>query len=103
MGDQAIPSDAIPLAVIYASFEAAFAEATNPGSLVGGGTSTTRVKRKKVGELEVEYQAATGTSQYGDDLTPILTTVYGLLKPYLVNDDRVPIGIWSIGPRYGQV
>jgi hypothetical protein len=97
VGGVAIPETAIPNAVIYASFYAAYQEATNPGSLSAVGSSTTTVKREKVGELEVEYQSSSSSGSLVDGLTPIMTVVDGMLAPYLRIVPAQSIGIWSIG------
>ncbi|EPE96994.1 DnaT-like ssDNA-binding protein [Rhizobium grahamii] len=57
---EVIPPDAIPVASENGSYEAAFLELTNPGSLSPVAGSST-VKREKVGQLEVEYAASTST------------------------------------------
>jgi len=82
---EAIPSDAIPVAIDNASYEAAFLELTNPGSLSPVVTGTSTVKREKIGSLEVEYAASQSISV--DELvalaTPVVTTIEGLLWPFL--------------------
>lgn len=103
VGGSAIPSDVVPLAVIHASFNAAFQIATDPESLSSVGSSAGIVKREKVeGAVEVEYQD-TSKAQTGifdpfapSAVTPLITTVDGLLAPYLIF--IVPgIGVWSVG------
>lgn len=94
---KAIPSDIVPAAVIHASFYAAYQEATRPGSLSVIGSSATRVKRKKVGQLEVEYQNASDDSETGSDLTPIISIVDGMLAPFLRDDSLVCVGLMSVG------
>ncbi|MGO8368871.1 DnaT-like ssDNA-binding protein [Rhizobium ruizarguesonis] len=82
---EAIPSDLVPIAIENASYEAAFLELTNPGSLLPVVTGSSTVKREKVGQLEVEY--ATSSSMSVDDLvalaTPVVTVIEGLLWPFL--------------------
>lgn len=76
---------AIPAAVVDASYEAAFLELTNPGSLSPVVTGSATVKREKVGQLEVEYNASSSTS-IADMVamaTPVVTTIEGLLWPFL--------------------
>lgn len=83
---EAIPSNEILVAIINASYAAAFLELTNPGSLSPVVTGTATVKREKIGQLEVEYSVSTSTDV--DDLvalaTPVVTTIEGLLWPFLV-------------------
>lgn len=94
---QLIPSDIVPTAIIHASFYAAYQEATKPGSLSVIGSDATRVKRKKVGQLEVEYQSASDDSETGWDLTPIISIVDGMLAPFLRDDSLVCVGLISVG------
>jgi hypothetical protein len=72
----------IPLAVVTASYYAALQEASKPGSLsvVVGGEGA--VKRKKVGSLEIEYAGA-GDGGSVTTLSPLLSSVDGLLAPFL--------------------
>lgn len=78
---EAIPSDIVPEAVVNASYEAAFLELTNPGSLSPVVTGSATVKREKVGSLEVEYSTSTSTS-IADIVamaTPVATAIEGML------------------------
>lgn len=83
---EAIPSNDTPLAIINASYEGAFLELTNPGSLSPVVTGSQTVKREKIGQLEVEYSTSSSTDI--DDLvalaTPVVTTIEGLLWPFLM-------------------
>lgn len=85
---EAIPSDAVPQAVVNAAYEAAFLELTNPGSLSPVITGSAMVKREKVGQLEVEY--ATSTSADAQNIialaTPVAIVIEGLLWPFLKVD-----------------
>ncbi|MCM2293039.1 hypothetical protein NAC44_11970 [Allorhizobium sp. BGMRC 0089] len=83
---EAIPSDVIPAAIINASYEAAFLELTNQGSLLPVITPGQSVKREQVGQLEVEYQdIASGATVY--DLvrlaTPVVSIIEGMLWLFL--------------------
>lgn len=82
---EAIPADTVPVAIVNASYEAAFLELTNPGSLSPVVTGSSTVKRKKVGQLEIEYSTSTSTDI--DDLvrlaTPVVTTIEGLLWQFM--------------------
>lgn len=83
---EAIPDGDIPVAIINASYEAAFLELTNPGSLSPVVTGSSTVKREKVGQLEVEYAASSSTS-VADMIamaTPVVTVIEGLLWPFLM-------------------
>ncbi|APG91147.1 DnaT-like ssDNA-binding protein [Sinorhizobium americanum] len=83
---EALPSDTVPVAIINASYEAAFIELTNPGSLSPVVTGTSTVKREKVGQLEVEYSTSSSTEidQIVALATPVVTLIEGLLWPFLV-------------------
>ncbi|MGR9477005.1 DnaT-like ssDNA-binding protein [Rhizobium leguminosarum] len=82
---EAIPSDVVPVAIENASYEAAFLELTNPGSLSPVVTGSATVKREKIGQLEVEYSTSSSISV--DDMvamaTPVVTVIEGLLWPFL--------------------
>ncbi|MQX45781.1 DnaT-like ssDNA-binding protein [Sinorhizobium medicae] len=82
---EAIPSSEIPVAIVNASYEAAFLELTNPGSLSPVVTGSQTVKREKIGQLEVEYSSSSSTDI--EDVvalaTPVVTTIEGLLWPFL--------------------
>ncbi len=77
----AIDPAVVPVAVIQASYTAAYQEAVKPGSLsvvVSGGK---QVKRVKAGSVEVEYASADGGVVANS--TPLLSAVEGLLAPFL--------------------
>lgn len=76
-----IPSDVVPVAIENASYEAAYLELTNPGSLSPVVTGSSTVKREKVGSLEIEY-AASSSTDIGDIVamaTPVVTAIEGML------------------------
>ncbi|MFQ6184379.1 DnaT-like ssDNA-binding protein [Sinorhizobium meliloti] len=83
---EAIPSTETPAAIINASYEAAFLELTNPGSLSPVVNGAEAVKREKIGKIETEYAVSASTDI--DDLvalsTPVVTTIEALLWPFLV-------------------
>lgn len=82
---EAIPTGEIPVPIINASYEAAFLELINPGSLSPVVTGSATVKREKIGQLEVEYAASSSTS-VADMVamaTPVVTIIEGLLWPFL--------------------
>lgn len=95
---QAIPSDVVPLAVVNASYAAAYQEATNPGSLSSSTGSSGAVKREKIGSLEVEYAGATSSAAI-TTTAPIFSAVDGLLAPYLRPDPNTftPVLLQAIG------
>lgn len=77
---QEIPSDVVPQPIINASYEAAFLELINPGSL-SVVTGNSIVKKEKVGEVEVEYAVSSGTlsADVVAAATPVVTIIDGLL------------------------
>lgn len=77
-----IPPDVVPLAVVYASYEAAIREAKLPGSLSPDYVAGQVIKRKKVGPLEKEF-AVSGTIA---DVTPVIGVIDGMLTDYLLYD-----------------
>ncbi|WP_308446676.1 DnaT-like ssDNA-binding protein [Pseudochrobactrum sp. sp1633] len=93
---QAAQSLSHTLPVIYASFEAAYQEARNQGSLNATGSASGAVTRKKVGELEVQYAGAQsdGTASF---LTPLISTVDGMLAPYLRDKQASRVWIGAVG------
>ncbi|WLS01738.1 DnaT-like ssDNA-binding protein [Shinella oryzae] len=82
---EAIPADTVPVAIINASYEAAFLELTNPGSLSPVVNGAESIKREKIGPIETEYAVAS-SSNVADLIalsTPVVTTIEGLLWPFL--------------------
>lgn len=99
-----VPDTDVPLAVIHASFMAAWAEANDEGVLEAIASGAQTIKRERVDVIETEYQDANRTAENmpydplaPSAITPILSRIDGLLKPYLVLADY-GLGIWSIGP-----
>jgi len=78
-----IASDAIPAAVVNASYEAAWIEATSPGSLAVVISDAERVKRLKAGSAEIEY-ADSSSSSAADASIPTSSIIEGMLAPFLV-------------------
>lgn len=76
-----IATDAVPGAVIKASFFAAYAEAAKPGSLSVTATPGKQIKRQKVEGIEREFFES-GTDAVAA-ATPLLSSVEGLLAPFL--------------------
>ena len=99
----AVDSGVVPLAVINASYAAAWQEAQKAGSLFPSALSADKkVKSQKVDVLQVSYQD--GGEYPGpydpnkpESSTPVLAEVYNMLKPYLVLADY-GIGITALGP-----
>ncbi|MBO0141501.1 hypothetical protein JZX87_10035 [Agrobacterium sp. Ap1] len=82
---QAIPNGVVPIAIANASFEAAWLEFGKPGILSPVVTGSSMAKRKKVGQLEIEYASSSATDI--DDLvklaTPVVTIIEDLLWQFM--------------------
>lgn len=90
-----IADDLIPTAVINASYAAAWYEANNPGSLAVAASAAGAIKREKVGPLETEYFEGSGDA--AGDATLKISTVEGLLAPFLIPGAVPGFGILSVG------
>ncbi|AQS61781.1 hypothetical protein AGRHK599_LOCUS1215 [Rhizobium rhizogenes] len=80
-----VPSDIVPVAIENASYEAAYLELTNPGSLSPVVTGSSTVKREKVGSLEIEY-ATSSSTDIADIVamaTPVVTAIEGMLWMFM--------------------
>jgi hypothetical protein len=91
----ALDTDLIPLAVIQASYFAALQEANQPGSLAVVTSAASAVKREKVDVIETEYFAGSGDATA--DATLRLSSVEGLLAPFLIPASVNGPAIWAIG------
>jgi hypothetical protein len=78
---QPIPDSVIPIAVIQASYYAAYQEAVMPGSLAVAAANSGALKRKKIDTIEKEYFEGSGDAVA--DNTIRLSAVEGLLAPFL--------------------
>lgn len=81
---EAIPASDIPVAIVNASYEAAFLELTNPGILSPVVNGVEAIKREKIGLIETEY-AISSSGTIGDLVamsTPVVVTIEGLLWPF---------------------
>ncbi|MGF6253787.1 DnaT-like ssDNA-binding protein [Ensifer sp. LBL] len=89
---EAIPSGEVPVPIINASYEAAFLETTNPGSLSPVVTGASTVKREKVGQLEVEYAIQPANIEETVAMTtPTVTSINGLLWPFFYPTSSHPL------------
>jgi hypothetical protein len=82
---QAIPNGVVPVAIANASFEAAWLEFGKPGILSPVVTGSSVAKRKKVGQLEIEYasSSATDTADLVKLATPVVTIIENLLWQFM--------------------
>lgn len=99
VGAQAVPSDVVPDAIVRASYAAAYRGGAVPGSLSTTGSTAKLVKRQKAEGFEREFFGPADGEDLATSLTPVMTDVFGLVKPFLTQ--VVPgagIGIWAVGP-----
>lgn len=90
-----IDEDVIPVAVEQASYSAAWYEGNNPGKLAVAATQGGQVKRIKVDVIEKEFFDRGGDA--ASSATPVLSTVEGLLAPFLIFTRYDGPAIWAIG------
>lgn len=88
-----IAVDAIPDAVVKASYHAGLASASWTGGSLSVSTPAS-VKRRKVGDVEVEFSDSVAAFQWADDVP--VSILDGLLAPLLAT--RTYLLIRSIGP-----
>lgn len=87
-----IPPDAIPAAVVNASYHAALSAVTNSGASTAI-NAPQAVKRDKVGDAETEFADAAAPFQWSDDVP--VSILDGLLAPFLRSS--FSFGIRSVG------
>lgn len=96
-GSSEIGPDEIPMAVVSASYLAAYLEAENPGSLTTTVTPGGRIKRNKADVFEREFfddgPAVAGGAAFG----VVNDTINGLLAPLLKSDDASGAFIMAVG------
>lgn len=91
-----IPADVTPVAVINASYFAAWYEGNNDGALAATVVAAAQIKSEQIGKLKTDYFEGSGNALA--DATPMLLAVEGLLAPFLIPDvPTVATSIWSIG------
>lgn len=94
---QPIASDVIPVAVINASYEAGYWDVQTGNDLDGVIIGSQVVKSEKVDSIAVTYADTMTGMSLADSATPMLSSVYGLLKPFLIDESGKSFGIWSVG------
>ncbi|MFN3352506.1 MAG: DnaT-like ssDNA-binding protein [Brevundimonas sp.] len=92
---QTIGSDVIPLAIVNASYAAAWLESQRAGALAASARGSGVVTREKIDVLEREY--AEGSGNAIKDATTRFSEVEGLVKPYILPETVVPLGVLSVG------
>lgn len=85
--------DPVPVAVEYASYEAAFAYASGTDLFGSGGTSGGQVTEERVDVISVKYaapEASAGLSGYWDNNRFILPLAYAFLLPFMRKAGGIP-------------
>lgn len=80
-----IPSDEVPIEVVNATYEAAFRELENPGSLTPDFVATEQVQSERVGPLSVTYKSSSTTM--ASDTYPVVGTIDAILAPLIGGDE----------------
>ncbi len=94
---QAIPDDAIPPAVVNASYRAAWLESSAPGTLAGPApTPGARVKRQKVDVIEREF-FDDGKAEVGAGPAFIDSQIDGWLSAFICDDTKGAAFLWTLG------
>ena len=88
-----VESDAVPIEVEHATYEAALRELVTPGSLTPDFVASTLAKREKVDVIEVEYAVAEAKPGQLPPTSPTLPIVDGLLAPLLTGGC---VGPWPL-------
>lgn len=92
---QTIDPATIPIAIVNASYAAAWHEANNEGSLSPSATQAGAIKRKKIDVLETEYFEGSGDA--AADARVRLPLVESMLAPFLKPDGVAAFGLWAVG------
>ena len=71
----------LPIEVLNATYEAAFRELENPGSLLPDYVASERIESERVGPLAVTY--ATSTIMRASDAWPVIGTIENILAPLI--------------------
>lgn len=94
--------DPVPVAVEYATYEAAFAHASGVDLFGTGGTAGGQVIREKIDVLEVQYaEPQAGFGGYWDNNRFILPLAYALLLPFMRKAGGIPAAFVVGGCRSG--
>lgn len=91
-GVDGVPADEIPVEVDRATYEAAFRELTEPGSLMPDYVASGQVTREKVGPVEVSYAAPQASADAPPNM-PVLPVVDRILAAFLCQRPAFGIGV----------
>lgn len=94
-----IPADVIPVAIVNASYAAAYYEAQNPGALTGASARDPRIKRQRTrveGAVDSETEYFT-TGDAAEDAKVSIAAVEGLLAPFVYQQPAVALGVMALG------
>lgn len=89
--DTSFPRDlwpAVPQAVEWAAYEAAFAYASGVAIFGGGGTAGGQVVKERLDVIEVTYAAPQDGTGYWENNRFILPAAYALLLPFMLRNGR---------------
>lgn len=96
--------DPVPLAVEYATYEAAFAVASGVDLFGTGGTAGGQVTEERIDVISVKYsapEAGSGIAGYWDNNRFILPLAYALLLPFMRKAGFGPAALVVGGCRSG--
>lgn len=92
-----LPDDFIPMGWVYASYRAAWLEATNPGWTQSLVDATRQTRREKVDSIEREFFSAEEAA--GSDVSPGMPSdaiINGMVAPWLCSNTRNPNSLFRV-------
>jgi hypothetical protein len=92
-----VADDVIPVAVVNASYRAAWLEASQPGVLSASATSGQRVARERVDVIEVSYHNDGRAKAGGDGPAFVDGEINGMMSAFICPDDGKGLFLASVG------
>lgn len=92
-----IPDDAIPRAIVNATYRAAWLEASAPGTLAASMTAGQRVAREKVDVIEVAYHDDGAKTAGQGGLAFIDSEIDGAMRAFICEASDTGLGVWAVG------